>query len=165
MPVLIAETGPESDLEAPLPAGCLRRPCAPHDTMDVALLYFTAYPPGEAATTLEEAQADIATSFAGQYGAFWPEASPVVIRGVALVAAVLTVRRASWKTAPDCPYLTEVFTALEQHRQDLARAAVARAMAVLSAAGTRQMALTVAADHDAALALYASLGFRERQDL
>lgn len=161
MPVLIATPDPSLAQPPPLPTGCLMRPCAPGDEEELAYLYFRAYPPGEASATLEEARADIAVSLAGAYGEFWPSASPVVLCDDALVAAVLTVRRASWEDAPACPYIIEVFTAPEQRRRGLARAVVQAAMAKLHESGEQQVALTVEAENSPALALYASLGFRE----
>lgn len=163
MPVLMAQTDTVVGQQVSIPRGYAVRPCTPGDAAALARLYFAAYPPGVACATLDEARADIAASFSGEYGELWLAASPVVHRDDALVAAVLTVRRANWEDAPACPYLIEAFTAPDQRRRGLARAAVVTAVAALCAAGERQVALTVAAENDPALALYRAVGFADAE--
>lgn len=163
MPVLVAQTRDLAGGQAIPPPGYAVRPCDPGDAAGLAHLYFAAYPPGVACATPEEAQADIAASFLGEYGEFCFRASPVVIRQGALVAAVMTVRRANWEEAPDCPYLIEVFTAPAHRRRGLARAALKAAAIALGAAGETRAALTVADDNAPALALYRTLGFVEAE--
>lgn len=65
---------------------------SPLDTTALGALYFDSYPPGIADSTPEEATADIAASFAGDYGELWLEASPVAATDDGLVGAVLTFR-------------------------------------------------------------------------
>lgn len=163
MPVLMAQTGIVAGQQASIPHGYAVRPCTPEDASALARLYFAAYPPGVACATLDEARADIAATFSGEYGELWLAASPLVFCDDALVAAVLTVRRASWEDAPACPYLIEAFTAPDQRRRGLARAAVVTAVAELFAAGERQVALTVAAENGPALALYRAVGFADAE--
>ena len=161
MPVLMAQPGTVAGRQVSIPHGYAVRPCTPGDAATLARLYFAAYPPGVACATLEEARADIAATFSGEYGELWLAASPVVHRDDDLAAAVLTVRRAIWEDAPACAYIIEAFTAPDQRRRGLARAAVTAALAALSAAGERQVALTVAAENGPARALYHALGFAE----
>ena len=128
---------------------------------ELAQLYFAAYPPGLAGATLQEAQADIAATLGDAYGAFWPEASPVVCCDGTFAMAVLSVRRGRWDNAPDCPFIIEVITALEHRRRGLARTALLAAMTVMHAAGEQRVALTVRDENTPAVALYRSLGFVE----
>lgn len=141
------------------PAGLAMRSSRPADLAALGALYFAAYDPGIACDTLEEAVADVAASFAGEYGEYWPEASPVVTSGGRIVNAVMTVRRAPWDDTPDCPFIIELFTARDHRRRGLGRLAVTSCMRTVAAAGEQAVALRVAVDNRAALALYRSLGF------
>lgn len=146
----------------PVAAGVRLRASASADAAALARLYFAAYPPGVACATLEEAEADIAATFAGEYGPLWPAASVLAVEGGDLVAAVLTVRRANWENAPDCPYIIEVFSDPARRRQGLARAALVAALQALAAAGESRAGLSVDAENAPAVALYGSLGFRAK---
>ena len=117
---------------------------------------------GVACATLDEARAEIAVTFAGESGELWLAASPVVRSDDVLVAVVLTVRRANWEGAPADRYIIEAFTAADQRRGP-ARSAMTAALAALSAAGERQVALTVTAENAPALALYQAMGFADAE--
>lgn len=118
---------------------------------------------GVACATLDEARAEIAVTFAGESGELWLAASPVVRSDDVLVAVVLTVRRANWEGAPADRYISEAFTAADQRRRGPARSAMTAALAALSAAGERQVALTVTAANAPALALYRAKGFADAE--
>jgi GNAT superfamily N-acetyltransferase len=138
------------------PAGYVLRACSPDDVEALGDLYFASYDPGEACATRGEAVADIRAAFAGEYGELWPEASLVATTADGdPVAAVQVVRRAPWPDTPDCPFVIELFTARGHRRRGLGRTLIAAALGVTRA----PMALRVAADNAAALALYRGLGF------
>ncbi|MFT4039465.1 MAG: hypothetical protein QM692_14855, partial [Thermomicrobiales bacterium] len=85
MPQLFATLSLPSAAVVPAPDGVELRPCTPADAAALARLYFAAYPPGVACATLEEAEADIAATFGGEYGPLWLAASPVAVAGGELV--------------------------------------------------------------------------------
>lgn len=99
---------------------------SPLDTIALGVLYFDSYPPGIADSTPEEATADIAASFAGDYGELWLEASPVAATDDGLVGAVLTVRQAPWSDTPDGPFVIELFTAPDHRRKEIGRSRIER---------------------------------------
>lgn len=156
----LSEPGPPD----PVPPGYRTRPCRRADTTALARLYFEAYEPGQACASVAEAVADIEATWAGEYGELWPEASlvaPATAPDGGLAGAVLVVRRAPWSDTPDCPFVIELFTARADRRRGLARGLLRATLGVVADAGHHQLALRVAADNTAALALYRSLGFRE----
>lgn len=143
----------------PLPDGYTVREMRREDLEAVGRLYFEAYDPGVACATLEEAVADIVASFDGVYGEFWFEASPVILHGHELVAAVMTVRRAPWDDVPDCPFIIELFTDRTYRRQGLARHLITATAKTMWSAGETAMALRVDQANTPARRLYGSLGF------
>lgn len=148
-------------VEAPRPPhGYTLRPCRQSDIPDLGHLYFESYDPGVACATLAEAIADIEAAFAGAYGELWQEASQVAVApDEQPVSAIQIVRRAPWEDTPDCPFITELFTARSHRRRGLARALVQSSMAVLAGAEHANVALRVDEDNTPALILYESLGF------
>ena len=144
---------------AALPEGYAMRPARRTDLAALGELYFTAYEPGTACATVDEAVEDVAASFDGEYGPFWPGASPIVVHAGEPAAAIMTVRRAPWDDVPDAPFVIELFTRRDHRRRGLARALVCRSMVVCAAAGEVEIALRVDSDNAAALGLYESLGF------
>lgn len=138
------------------------RPCRPFDIPELGSLYFEAYDPGIACSSLPEAFADIEAAFAGAYGKLWREASLVAVApSERLVAAIQVVRRAPWEDTPDCPFVIELFTSRSYRRQGLARTLVRGSIEVVTAAGHEHLALRVDEENDAALSLYRCLGFHE----
>lgn len=135
------------------------RSCTRRDIPALGKLYFEAYPPGAACTSIEEAEADIRASFDGEYGELWLEASPVILHGDQIIAALMTVGRASWDGTPDCPFIIEVFTAHAWRRRGLARTLLDRARAVVAAKGENAIALQVDEENTVALILYRNAGF------
>ena len=98
------------------PAPASVRATTANDIPDLGRLYFKSYPPGVACATTEEAVADIEESFAGEYGEYWPEASPVGEIAGELFGAVMTVRQAPSDRTPEGPFIIELFTD-PAHRQ------------------------------------------------
>ena len=144
----------------PAPAsGYAVRQLDDRDIGELGALYYDSYDPGEADDTVESATEDIEASLAGRYGDLWPEASLVIEKDGRIVSAIMTVRRAPWEDAGDCPFIIELFTDREHRRQGLARLLVRQAMSVAAAAGHDRLQLRVAEDNAAAAALYRSLGF------
>jgi GNAT superfamily N-acetyltransferase len=125
------------------------------DTTELGRLYFAAYPPGAACATEADAIADVTASFAGAYGPLLLPATLGIDSGGTLIAAVMTVSRAPWPDVPGCPFVIELFTAACHRRRGLASALLWR---VLDRTDGR-LALRVAHDNEAALRLYARLGF------
>src|SRR5262249_46661649 len=98
--------------------------------------------------------------FRGDFGVFWPAASGVIEFDGRLVAALLAVHRAPWDDTPDCPFITDLFTAPEHRRRGLARALLARCFTEASVTARPQVALRADGDNAPAMRLYESLGFR-----
>ena len=161
MPTLIAKFPPGGHQQS-LTTGYRFRALVPSDLEAVGSLYFSAYDPGVACATLDEAVADIAASFAGEYGPLDLESSLVArdLHGE-LVGAVLVVHRAPWPDTPNCPFVIELFSAHEHRRRGIATALVREMMHHLSTTGSNQVSLRVAEDNVAALKLYEQLGFCE----
>lgn len=131
------------------------------DTDQLGHLYFSAYDPGEACTTLDEALADIAATFEGEYGPLWQPGSLGAWRDGRLAAAVMTTNPPPWEDAPRCPFIVELLTDRAHRRQGLARALVVRVLDAACAAEPPEVGLRVAADNEPATALYRSLGFAD----
>ena len=130
------------------------------DIPALARLYFVAYDTGDAATSIEEARDDMEASLAGDYGALWPAASPVIVTGSRIVAAALTVHRAPWPDAPTGAFIIELFTDRTHRRRGLATALLAHVTGTALVAGHATVGLRVSEDNAAARSLYGSLGFR-----
>ena len=143
----------------PLASDWTTRSCTPEDVNALGALYFDAYEPGVASTTLEEAVADIAASYAGEYGEVLPEASLVTVKDEQVIGAIMIVRRAPWPDVPDCPFVIELFTDRAFRRKGVARSLMLAAMHSLSQSGESRLALRVNDANASALGLYESLGF------
>jgi ribosomal protein S18 acetylase RimI-like enzyme len=135
------------------------RPAAPEDAEGLAQLYYSSYEQG-GVSSLEEAREVIKGVFAGEYGPFLPDASPVVVdEDGTIVAAALVLARRVGDDLPDAPYIFELFTAASRRRQGLAEQLVRSSMATLYKNGYEQVCLRIAEDNAAALALYLTLDF------
>ncbi len=145
--------------QSDLPDGYVVREMRRGDLEAVGRLYFEAYDPGVACSTLEEAVDDIVASFDGVYGEFWFEASPVILHGDQVVAAVMAVRQAPWDDVPDGPFIIELFTDRAHRRQGLARHLITLAAETVRSAGETAVALRVDGANTPARRLYGSLGF------
>ncbi len=142
-----------------LPGGFLIRASTEEDVDQIGALYFLSYPSGDACATEHEAVAEVAASFGGEYGEYLSSASPVVVRGDELVAAVMTVRLAPWPDTPSCPFIIELFTHPVYRRLGLGTALL-RSAARATASIDRSIALRVDEQNGAARVLYDRLGFR-----
>lgn len=131
------------------------------DADAVGDLYWRAYPPGLAASDLEDAVADIRATFDGEYGVFWPEGSFVVEVDGAVVGVTLTVWRAPWPGTPDGPFVVELFTDSGSRRCGHAKRLLAAVATAASTTGEDVIGLRVVAGNGPALNLYRSFGFHE----
>ena len=143
---------------AALPEGVTVRAVTEAGIPALAELYLRCY---EHVKKLDDALADMTSEFEGTWGVLWPEASPGAWVGESLACAVLSVRRPAWEGAPDCPWLTDVFTDPGHRRSGLARGLVIYACRVMAEAGEAQVGLTVDDDNVGAVTLYRALGFHE----
>lgn len=155
---LAAATRNLTDLDAGTPRGYSVRSSDTQDARAIGCLYFASYKPGQACDTLEEAISDVEASFAGAYGEYWFEASPVVEHDGSIVAAVMTVRRAPWDDVPDCPFIIELLTAPDHRRRGLARLLLVRTAQTTSETDEK-VALRVDSGNTPAVRLYECLGF------
>lgn len=155
---LTLATGIEKSDPAKLAPGFSIRPSTDADGEKIGSLYFESYEVGQACATEAEAIADVAGSFAGECGEYLHFASPVVVEGDNLVAAIMTVRRAPWDGTPDCPFIIELFTHPDYRQRGLGAALIQTATAALAATATC-VALRVDEQNTPALALYRKLGF------
>lgn len=137
----------------------LTRAAGPEDAEGLAQLYYSSYEQG-GVSSLEEAREVIEGVFAGEYGPFLPEASPVVVdEDGTVVAAALVLARRIGDDLPDAPYIFELFTAASRRRQGLAEQLVRSSMDTLCKNGYEEVCLRIAEDNAAALALYLTLDF------
>ena len=151
---LIAQTT-ENPKVHPVPT----RPAAPEDAEGLAQLYYSSYEQG-GVSSLEEARQVIDGVFAGEYGPFLSDASPVIEdENGTIVAAALVLARRVGDDLPDAPYIFELFTAASRRRQGLAEQLVRCSMDTLFHEGYEQVCLRIAEDNAAALALYLTLDF------
>ncbi len=161
---LIARASTVAEAATSLPSGAFTvRPSTNVDLHQLGSLYFRAYPPGDASSSEAEAIADVAASFAGEYGPYLHKASPVIVHGDELVAAVMAVHRTPWDDTPDCAFIIELFTAPEHRRAGLATTLLAAAASAV-AAHDEFIALRVEASSTSAIKLYERLGFEEWLD-
>jgi ribosomal protein S18 acetylase RimI-like enzyme len=134
--------------------GVVLRPPAAEDAVALGRLYFEAYDAGIAASTEQEALEDIRLTFRDGYGVLALNLSRLAWAGEQLVGALLAVERAPWPDTPDCPFVIELFTARTHRRMGIGKL-------LLGACSDVTVALRVAEDNAAALALYRAVGFRE----
>ena len=160
---LVAGTEPGRAETAGVPAGCAVGPVHAPDADALGRRYSAAYEPGVAGETVAEALADVGATFDGAYGEFWSAGSSVVRQRDEPVAAILTVRRAPWDDTPEPPFVVELSTERAHRRRGLARALLVGCPDAARVAEEPAQALRVDAEHAAARALSAALGFRPWQ--
>lgn len=160
--ILAVRTVPARPVEVPV--GYDLRVSARSDVNAVGALYFCAYDDQLSGATLQEATADIAAAFSGEYGELWPEASLLAFApDSALTGVIQVVRRASWPGTPDCPFVIELFVDRAHRGRGIARALVMTVIETAKESGYPQVALQVRRDNDRALRLYHDLGFTRWQ--
>ena len=136
-----AITGMRCPIEADVPA--------------LARLMLTAYRGSidDEGETEADALVEVRKTFAGEYGAFVPGCSKLVVEGREALHATLITR---WE---DRPFLAFSMTAPEAKRKGLARACLIAAMQDLHGQGERELRLVVTLANLPARSLYESLGF------
>ncbi len=141
--------------------GVTIRSVAETDIPLLAETYLRAFGPAVVAS-LTDAVADMTATLGGAWGAVWPEASLAAWgAGDDLAGVVIVIRRPSWERAPDCPWVSDVFTDPRHRRSGVARVLMGAACRVISAAGEPRVGLTVDDGNVAAITLYKSLGFSQ----
>jgi ribosomal protein S18 acetylase RimI-like enzyme len=103
--------------------------------------------------TLDGARAEIAATFAGDYGEPLPEASFVAFAGHEALSASLVTRYEG------APFVAFTMTRGARKGQGLARALLTRSIRVLADAGETYVDLEVTVGNEPAEHLYRSLGF------
>ncbi|MDO5619825.1 GNAT family N-acetyltransferase [Kocuria sp.] len=166
--ILIARTGdvvPRS-IAASLPS----RHTELGDQDALAQLFYAAYQAAGldsangGVDSLDQAKQIVTDLFAGEYGPFLPEASPVVLNDSGeIVAASLVVERRAGEGLPDAPYIFELFTDSAHRRQGLAERLVRESAFALKEAGHERVSLRIREDNSPALALYLTLDFNRWQ--
>lgn len=151
-------------LQAPrsmTPHGYLPSSVTPDDVVEVGRLYYSAYDPGIACSSLEEAIEDTTFSFEGGYGEFSWSASRLARAAGSVVGAILVVEHAAWPgaRAPVGPFIIELFVHRDHRRRGLAAWLVALATAQCFRDGASQVSLQVSHDNVPAQRLYTALGF------
>lgn len=160
--LLVADTRLRENELAKLPTGYVVRVPVASDVEALGRLYFEAT--DARVDSVADAVADMRRGVDGDYGEYWPNASPLVEHDHEVVAAIQTVRRAPWADTPPCPWINEVFTAPDHRRRGLARALLTKCMIVVAGAGQKQIALRVNEDNTAARTLYEQLRFTHPTD-
>ena len=107
----------------------------------------------------EAALEDMKSTFSGEDGDIWPEASPLIFKGDFLAGAILTVYKAPWAATPTCPFIINLMVDPGYRRKGLATLLLRQTAAVVAVDGATHMALRVLADNSSAVSLYRSLGF------
>ena len=144
--------------EGNLPEGFRIEVSTPVHESQLAALWFNAYPP-EIATDIDCAKQEIRDMFAGEYGRFWPEASPLILFNNELVAGICTVVKAPWDKTPTCPFIIDLMVHPDFRRKGLAAYLIQEAARAVLRGGKTHMALRVQVDNTAAITLYRKLGF------
>ncbi|HEU4675502.1 MAG TPA: GNAT family N-acetyltransferase [Motilibacteraceae bacterium] len=149
-------------LQAPravAPRGYLPSSVTRDDAVEVGRLYYSAYDPGIACSSIEEAVEDTTFSFDGGYGEFSWSASRLARAAGTPVGAVLVVEQAAWPGAPDGPFIIELFVHRDHRRRGLAAWLVALATSQCFREGASRVSLQVRQDNVPAQRLYRTLGF------
>ncbi|MFC0672834.1 GNAT family N-acetyltransferase [Brachybacterium hainanense] len=137
-----------------------RTTSADHETL--AELYARSYPPEIGAADVEAARAEIAATFAGEYGEPLPGACLLARRDGHPAGAVLTTTRSLWDPHLAGPFVIDLFVAPEHRDRGIGGALISTAMQTCAAAGHAALSLRIGAGTSpAAHALYRRLGFTE----
>ena len=146
--------------EINLPEGFIIEAASSVYESQLAVLWFEAYPP-EIATDVDYAKQEIKDMFAGEFGRFWPEASPLILFNSELVAGICTVFKAPWEKTPTCPFIIDLMVHPNFRRQGLGALLIHETAQAVLRGGQTHVALRVQVDNTAAISLYRKLGFSE----
>jgi ribosomal-protein-alanine N-acetyltransferase len=148
--------------EHPCPEGYSVRPTEPADIDSLAELYLASYPPTAEVATLQQARAEMAASFAGDFGPLWLDLSGVACDGERrLVSTIQVVRRAPWDDTPPGPFVIELFTSPDHRRHGLGRHLLIEALRGATTSAETVIGLRVESENAAAVSLYRDLGFTD----
>lgn len=136
------------------------RPLRPDDAPDLASAYLASFPAGVGAGSPAEADAEIAATYAGEYGMLRYEASFVAAVDGRAHGAVLVVEHSIWDEDLGGPFVIDLFVAPPLRGRGLGRRLVEAAMHACADAGDITLSLRIGAGTSpAAHALYTRLGF------
>lgn len=140
------------------------RSAQPSDSEALARSLFAAYD-SDAYSTQADAQQALDKVFAGEYGDFYPEASPVLVdKNDRVIAAILCLKNRKDGLEPaDFPSIYELVTASSRRREGIAEELIRRALSTMHADEVEQVTVRIAEDNAAAIALYLSLDFTRWQ--
>lgn len=144
----------------PTPAATTLVRLTPDLGADLARVYLASYPPEVGAADLAEARAEIAATFAGDYGVLRHDASAAGLVDGRCVGCVMVVERSLWDHDLEGPFVIELFVDPAARRRGLGRALMTHAVAACVAAGDPALSLRFGeGTSPEAHHLYADLGF------
>ncbi|MCS3491568.1 GNAT superfamily N-acetyltransferase [Arthrobacter sp. JUb119] len=124
--------------------------------------YFAAYPPGIAAGTLAEAQAEMGGTFAHEFGQLVENACFVALHQDTPIGAIFVVEVSIWDEDLAGPFIIDLFVDPQHQGHGLGRILITAAMAACKKNGANTLSLRIGeGTSGSALALYKRLGFRE----
>ncbi|SDT39500.1 GNAT family N-acetyltransferase [Microlunatus soli] len=130
---------------------------------DVADLYLASYPPHVGAADLNDALAEMDSTYAGDFGTLIPEASLLALRGGRAAGSIQVVHRSPWDADLDCPFIIELFVHPAARDHGLGRSLLTRAAVACQRLGETQIALRTSDEggtSPAAFHLYQLAGMR-----
>lgn len=139
---------------------CRIRQLTRADSPSLAAVYCDSYPPDIGAADLAEAEADIAATFAGDYGVLLWNASRVAEVDGQIVGAILVTERSIWEEHLEGPFIIELFVSPASRSAGIGRLLVLAAIEACRASGHNTLSLRVGdGTSAAAFNLYEQLGF------
>ena len=134
----------------------------PSSAKALAGAYFAAYPPGIAAGTLAEAQAEMEETFAHEYGELLDTASFVAVHQGKPIGAIFVVEKSIWDATLSGPFIIDLFIEPKHQGNGLGHALISAAMSACKKRGARTLSLRIGdGTSGAAQKLYTQLGFRK----
>ncbi|NJC21133.1 GNAT superfamily N-acetyltransferase [Arthrobacter pigmenti] len=135
------------------------RPVTAQDVDGLAQAYLRAYPPGIAASNLDEARTEMLESFAGEFGTLLAGASLCAYHRDDLVGAILVVERSPWDPKLRCPFVIDLFVDPRWQGNGAGRVLLERSAGACLNEGHAQLALRVGeGTSPSASRIYASVG-------
>jgi len=128
----------------------------------LATAYLAAYPPGVAATSLNDARQEMDDTFTGEFGALRHDLTRVATFEDRPVGAILVVGKSIWDPQLHGPFIIDLFVHPDARGLGVARALLDTAVHACARAGDDTLSLRVGeGTSPAALALYTRAGFQQ----